>query len=138
MSKIFRTQIIKDEFSPRTKGSRFATMYETLQFSNKGMEVAQDTAFLNRLDDYVWSSEQQDVKAILKEIETKLVDYNVDVIGLSDLYDKKSKSEFIDFLNKINAFTEKVGSNTHSVKDISQLSQDIDNFFGKCELRKGV
>lgn len=119
MSKIFRTQIIKDEFSPRTKGSRFATMYETLQFSNKGMEVAQDTAFLNRLDDYVWSSEQQDVKAILKEIETKLVDYNIDVIGLSDLYDKKSKSEFIDFLNKINTFTEKVGSNTHSVKDIS-------------------
>lgn len=131
MSKIFRTQIIKDEFSPRTKGSRFATMYETLQFSDKGMEVAQDTAFLNRLDDYVWSSEQQDVKAILKEIETKLVDYNIDVIGLSDLYDRKSKSEFIDFLNKINAFTEKVGSNTHSVKDISQLSQDIDNFFGR-------
>ena len=131
MSKIFRTQIIKDEFSPRVKGSRFATMYETLQFSNKGMEVAQDTAFLNRLDDYVWSSEQRDVKAILKEIETKLVDYNIDVIGLSDLYDRKNKSEFIDFLNKINTFTEKVGSNTHSVKDISQLSQDIDNFFGR-------
>ena len=131
MSKIFRAQIIKDEFSPRVKGSRFATMYETLQFSNKGMEVAQDTAFLNRLDDYVWSSEQRDVKAILKEIETKLVDYNIDVIGLSDLYDRKNKSEFIDFLNKINTFTEKVSSNTHSVKDILQLSQDIDNFFGR-------
>lgn len=131
MSKIFRAQIIKDEFSPRVKGSRFATMYETLQFSNKGMEVAQDTAFLSKLDDYVWSSEQQDVKAILKEIETKLVDYNIDVIGLSDLYDRKNKSEFIDFLNKINTFTEKVSNNTHSVKDISQLSQDIDNFFGR-------
>lgn len=131
MSKIFRAQIIKDEFSPRVKGSRFATMYETLQFSNKGMEVAQDTAFLNRLDDYVWSSEQRDVKAILKEIETKLVDYNIDVIGLSDLYDRKNKSEFIDFLNKINTFTEKVSNNTHSIKDISQLSQDIDNFFGR-------
>ena len=131
MSKIFRTQIIKDEFSPRVKGSRFATMYETLQFSNKGMEVAQDTAFLSKLDDYVWSSEQQDVKAILKEIETKLVDYNIDVIGLSDLYDRKNKSEFIDFLNKINTFTEKVSNNTHSIKDISQLSQDIDNFFGR-------
>lgn len=131
MSKIFRAQIIKDEFSPRVKGSRFATMYETLQFSNKGMEVAQDTAFLSKLDDYVWSSEQQDVKAILKEIETKLVDYNIDVIGLSDLYDRKNKSEFIDFLNKINTFTEKVSNNTHSVKDILQLSQDIDNFFGR-------
>ena len=131
MSKIFRAQIIKDEFSPRVKGSRFATMYETLQFSNKGMEVAQDTAFLSKLDDYVWSSEQQDVKAILKEIETKLVDYNIDVIGLSDLYDRKNKSEFIDFLNKINTFTEKVSNNTHSIKDISQLSQDIDNFFGR-------
>lgn len=131
MSKIFRAQIIKDEFSPRVKGSRFATMYETLQFSNKGMEVAQDTAFLNRLDDYVWSSEQRDVKVILKEIETKLVDYNIDVIGLSDLYDRKNKSEFIDFLNKINTFTEKVSNNTHSIKDISQLSQDIDNFFGR-------
>jgi len=131
MSKIFRAQIIKDEFSPRVKGSRFATMYETLQFSNKGMEVAQDTAFLNRLDDYVWSSEQRDVKAILKEIETKLVDYNIDVIGLSDLYDRKNKSEFIDFLNKINTFTEKVSNNTHSIKDILQLSQDIDNFFGR-------
>lgn len=131
MSKIFRAQIIKDEFSPRVKGSRFATMYETLQFSNKGMEVAQDTAFLNRLDDYVWSSEQRDVKAIFKEIESKLVDYNIDVIGLSDLYDRKNKSEFIDFLNKINTFTEKVSNNTHSVKDILQLSQDIDNFFGR-------
>ena len=131
MSKIFRAQIIKDEFSPRVKGSRFATMYETLQFSNKGMEVTQDTAFLSKLDDYVWSSEQKDVKAILKEIETKLVDYNIDVIGLSDLYDRKNKSEFIDFLNKINTFTEKVSNNTHSIKDISQLSQDIDNFFGR-------
>lgn len=131
MSKIFRAQIIKDEFSPRVKGSRFATMYETLQFSNKGMEVTQDTAFLSKLDDYVWSSEQKDVKAILKEIETKLVDYNIDVIGLSDLYDRKNKSEFIDFLNKINTFTEKVSNNMHSIKDISQLSQDIDNFFGR-------
>ena len=130
MSKIFRAQVIKDKFSVRTKGSRFATMYETLQYSDKSMELDQDLNFLKGVDEFVWNSEKEDVKALLQEYEAKLLSFNIDAIGLSEMYDKKSKTEIVEFLDKVNDFVKSVKSNTHSVADIENLAKTMDEFFG--------
>lgn len=130
MSKIFRAQVIKDKFSVRTKGSRFATMYETLQYSDKSMELDQDLNFLKGVDEFVWNSEKEDVKALLQEYEAKLLSFNIDAIGLSEMYDKKSKTEIVELLDKVNDFVKSVKSNTHSVADIESLAKTMDEFFG--------
>ena len=130
MSKVFRAQVIKDKFSVRTKGSRFATMYETLQYSDKSMELDQDLNFLKGVDEFVWNSEKEDVKALLQEYEAKLLSFNIDAIGLSEMYNKKSKTEIVEFLDKVNDFVKSVKSNTHSVADIESLAKTMDEFFG--------
>ena len=60
-------------------------MFETLQFSDKGLEVGQDSKFLRRLDNFIWETQGEEIKSLLQEIEEKLIDYNIDIIGLSGL-----------------------------------------------------
>ena len=131
MNKVIRFQDIKGQITPRIKGNRFATMFETLQFSDKGLEVGQDSKFLRRLDNFIWETQSEEIKSLLQEIEEKLIDYNIDVIGLSEQYDKKSKTEILDFIDNIYNFTEKLRSNDYITEDIQTLSYDIDSFFGK-------
>lgn len=131
MNKVVRFQDIKGQITPRIKGNRFATMFETLQFSDKGLEVGQDSKFLRRLDNFIWETQGEEVKSLLREIEEKLIDYNIDVIGLSEQYDKKSKTEILDFIDNIYNFTEKLRSNDYVTEDVQTLSYDIDSFFGK-------
>nr|DAF21599.1 MAG TPA: Large polyvalent protein associated domain 23 [Caudoviricetes sp.] len=131
MNKVIRFQDIKGQITPRIKGNRFATMFETLQFSDKGLEVGQDSKFLRHLDNFIWETQGEEIKNLLREIEEKLIDYNIDVIGLSEQYDKKSKTEMLDFIDNIYNFTEKLRSNDYIAEDIQTLSYDIDSFFGK-------
>jgi hypothetical protein len=131
MNKVIRFQDIKGQITPRIKGNRFATMFETLQFSDKGLEVGQDSKFLRRLDNFIWETQGEEIKSLLREIEEKLIDYNIDIIGLSEQYDKKSKTEMLDFIDNIYNFTEKLRSNDYVTEDIQTLSYDIDSFFGK-------
>lgn len=131
MNKVVRFQDIKGQIAPRIKGNRFATMFETLQFSDKGLEVGQDSKFLRRLDNFIWETQGEEIKSLLQEIEEKLIDYNIDIIGLSEQYDKKSKTEILDFIDNIYNFTEKLRSNNYITEDVQTLSYDIDSFFGK-------
>ena len=131
MTKIFRFQDIKDDIRVRRKGANFSKMFETLKHSEKGLEIGQDTAFLKRLDKFVWDSNAKEVVGMLKDIEEKFVDYNIDVIGLSEQYYKKSKEDVLNFVENLYNFTEKLKSNDYVMEDIEKLSEDIDNFFGR-------
>ena len=59
------------------------------------------------MDNFIWETQGEEVKSLLREIEEKLIDYNIDVIGLSEQYDKKSKTKILDFIDNIYNFTEK-------------------------------
>lgn len=131
MTKIFRLQDIKDEVRVRRKGATFSKMFETLKHSEKGLEIGQDTAFLKRLDKFVWDSNAKEVVGMLRDIEEKFVDYNIDVIGLSEQYYKKSKEDILNFVESLYNFTEKLKSNDYVTEDIEKLSEDIDTFFGR-------
>lgn len=131
MTKIFRLQDIKDEVRVRRKGATFSKMFETLKHSEKGLEIGQDTAFLKRLDKFVWDSNAKEVVGMLRDIEEKFVDYNIDVIGLSEQYYKKSKEDILNFVENLYNFTEKLKSNDYVTEDIEKLSEDIDTFFGR-------
>lgn len=131
MTKIFRLQDIKDEVRVRRKGATFSKMFETLKHSEKGLEIGQDTAFLKRLDKFVWDSNAKEVVGMLIDIEEKFVDYNIDVIGLSEQYYKKSKEDILNFVENLYNFTEKLKSNDYVTEDIEKLSEDIDTFFGR-------
>lgn len=131
MTKIFRFQDIKDDVRVRRKGANFSKMFETLKHSEKGLEIGQDTAFLKRLDKFVWDSNAKEVVGMLKDIEEKFVDYNIDVIGLSEQYYKKSKEDILNFVENLYNFTEKLKSNDYVTEDIEKLSEDIDTFFGR-------
>lgn len=131
MTKIFRLQDIKDEVRVRRKGATFSKMFETLRHSEKGLEIGQDTAFLKRLDNFVWDSNAKEVVGMLRDIEEKFVDYNIDVIGLSEQYYKKSKEDILNFVENLYNFTEKLKSNDYITEDIEKLSEDIDTFFGR-------
>lgn len=131
MTKIFRLQDIKDEVRVRRKGATFSKMFETLKHSEKGLEIGQDAAFLKRLDKFVWDSNAKEVVGMLRDIEEKFVDYNIDVIGLSEQYYKKSKEDILNFVENLYNFTEKLKSNDYVTEDIEKLSEDIDTFFGR-------
>ena len=131
MTKIFRLQDIKDEVRVRRKGATFSKMFETLKHSEKGLEIGQDTAFLKRLDKFVWDSNAKEVVGMLRDIEEKFADYNIDVIGLSEQYYKKSKEDILNFVENLYNFTEKLKSNDYVTEDIEKLSEDIDTFFGR-------
>lgn len=131
MTKIFRLQDIKGEVRVRRKGATFSKMFETLKHSEKGLEIGQDTMFLKRLDKFVWDSNAKEVVGMLRDIEEKFVDYNIDVIGLSEQYYKKSKEDILNFVENLYNFTEKLKSNDYVTEDIEKLSEDIDTFFGR-------
>lgn len=131
MTKIFRFQDIKDDIRVRRKGANFSKMFETLKHSEKGLEIGQDAAFLKRLDKFVWDSNAKEVVGMLRDIEEKFVDYNIDVIGLSEQYYKKSKEDILNFVENLYNFTEKLKSNDYVMEDIEKLSEDIDTFFGR-------
>ena len=131
MTKIFRLQDIKDEVRVRRKGATFSKMFETLKHSEKGLEIGQDAAFLKRLDKFVWDSNAKEVVGMLRDIEEKFVDYNIDVIGLYEQYYKKSKEDILNFVENLYNFTEKLKSNDYVTEDIEKLSEDIDTFFGR-------
>ena len=131
MTKIVRLQDIKDEVRVRRKGATFSKMFETLKHSEKGLEIGQDAAFLKRLDKFVWDSNAKEVVGMLRDIEEKFVDYNIDVIGLSEQYYKKSKEDILNFVENLYNFTEKLKSNDYVTEDIEKLSEDIDTFFGR-------
>lgn len=131
MTKIFRLQDIKGEIRVRRKGATFSKMFETLKHSEKGLEIGQDTAFLKRIDNFVWESNAKEVVKILRDIEEKFIDYNIDVIGLSEEYYRKSKDVILNFVENLYGFTEKLKSNDYAVEDIEKLSEEIDLFLGR-------
>lgn len=84
---------------------------------------------LERVDDTIWENNPNPVKEVLKEIEKNLIPFNIDIVGLNELYDTKSRQEIMEFLIEVENFTNLINDSFTSVDNLERFSNLKDSFF---------
>mgnify|MGYP000013948790 FL=1 len=81
-----------------------------------------------RLSDKEWGDSNKVIK-MLKDIESNAINFGIDVIGLSDIYNVKPQSEFDNVLMDLDIYI--AGMHKYDYSGVRSLSNSINNLFGK-------
>lgn len=118
------------------KSDTEGTISEVLLTNVNDVTIMDDSLFLNQIPEDIWLEEGENIKGILKNFEEKLINYNIDIIGISELYDEKTREDIIIFINSLSEFTNQIDNNEEI--DLQELSSIIDNFFNNDVTNKYV
>lgn len=79
------------------------TVVNTLLFDADTIEISADVEFLESIPEAVWMNKQENVKRVVAKIEKRLIDFNIDVIGLSEVapLDREGTLVLLESVNEL-------------------------------------
>ena len=106
----------------------FKTLQEVL-LVDEDVDIAGNLKLLLDTDEDIWSNNIKEIKEVVQEVEQSLINNNIDVIGLSNTLDIKSRREVIDFLDKLELFTNNLNNGVATEQDLKDFSNSKDLYF---------
>ena len=83
LKKIPKLSIVGRNISDQNN-ELYTTIRNTILVNPDGISVEAEIDYLNSIPQAVWDQSNEDVKAVLKEVEQTLADVNLDIIGIAD------------------------------------------------------
>lgn len=122
---------IKGDSLVSKKSDEFLEQLKETLLTDQEVSIGAEVKVLNDADIDLWESSNAEIKNILKQVESKLVDNNIDVIGLSESLDSKSRLEILEYLEQLELFVNSLNIATASEQDLLNFNQVNNLFFGK-------
>lgn len=119
------------EIVPKRETETAVNLKETLLVGLRSPLFFDNVKFLNMIDSDIWEENIDDVKGLLRGIEENLIQYNIDVIGLSELAGTKTQEDILDFVDDLSDFVQDVEDSSVQDDSIIAISEVIDSFFGR-------
>ena len=109
----------------------FNDLKETLKIWNDNTQIGDDLLFLTTIPNDIWTNNYNEVQSIIKSIEKEFAKFNIDIIGLSSIFDNYTQDEVITFIDDLLVFTDKINDNNVSDAEILDISDRIDLFLDR-------
>ena len=109
----------------------FSDLKDTLKIWNDNTQIGDDLLFLTTIPNDIWTNNYNEVQSIIKSIEKEFAKFNIDIIGLSSIFDNYTQDEVITFIDDLLVFTDKINDNNVSDAEILDISDRIDLFLDR-------
>lgn len=123
-----------DEQGNRVKEQdRLKTLKDTVVVYGDASKLNAYYDILNETPNAVWEESEVEITNILKDLEKEFINYNIDIVGLSETFNTKSQKEILDFVDKVITFVEKVDSLKVSDSEFQDIVKEVSDFLGQTE-----
>ena len=120
---------IEGDYLSKLKTDKAVTMLQTLRvgeptytFTMAGVDVA-------RFPESNWYANPA-IQPLLKNLETVAATHQIDIVGLADSFNTKSRDEIIDFIEEVSNFLEAAENNEVGTPEILYIDGVISSFLG--------
>lgn len=114
-------EVLNGELVPKTNNTVRTTMQNTLYMTSNTGSMLLNLDALSSITEDIFVTESPIVRNLLTSIEQQAVGMNLDIVGLPELSQGKTYSEFFDYVNSLRDLVS-------SVNDYSATLEDINNY----------
>ena len=121
---------IGNEVVNKLASDRAVPMFQTIKVGEPTYKFTAEALDVARFSNDNWYFNPQ-IRPLLKDIEVLAAGYQVDIVGLADSFNSKSRDEVIDFLEEVSNFLEETESGNIDEATILSFDASIRNYFNE-------
>lgn len=100
----------------------FTDIKQTVRVRQENLVVGNVIDLIESTDITFWDRQEDAIKDALEEIEENLIDANLDVIGLSNMYDTHTREEVLDVLYNVEYISNRLKEGTATIEDLRDFT----------------